>query len=318
MVTPRKVKKQFAAIQKDLEVLNSPARRTIRHAEACIDLAIVTQHSHENIVALQQERIRLEARRTRSRRRIRGVHDGAFTVGELRQKVEAREEEERQQDLRRLRRQQQADFRKLRDDSRPRLRGGAAVKAKRERAAAEAAAMASQEADRRRLLAEQEITVLENRRRLWIEANEEKRDFYYRIWGPAVLEAIPEAAAYLAVVAKAAALQDHHDDIPEDVLSVSSGVMTPLLPGNGDSDDDEIEVITSTQIESSTRAALRAGRADSSSEYSDEEEDLSQREDWGGFGYDRVRNSYSDDERVELVIVVAGVTIPVPQSRARD
>ncbi|KAJ4176958.1 hypothetical protein NW759_017481 [Fusarium solani] len=312
------VKKRFAAIQKDLEVLNSPARKTIRHVEACIDLAIVTQHSHENIIALQKERVRLEARRTRSRRQIRGVQDGAFTIAELQKKVEAREAEERQQDLRRLSRQQQADFRKLRDDGRPRLRGGAAVKAKRERAAAEAAAIASQEADRRKLLHESEIEILETHRRLWIEANEEERAFYYRIWGPAALEAIPEAAAYLAEVAKAAASRDHHDDIPEDVLSVSSGGMTPLLPGNEDSDSDEIEIITSTQIESFTRAALRAGRADDSCENSDEEEDLSQREDWGGFGYNRVRNSYSDDERVEPVIVVAGVTIPVPQSRARD
>ncbi|RYC77078.1 hypothetical protein BFJ63_vAg20048, partial [Fusarium oxysporum f. sp. narcissi] len=126
------------------------------------------------------------------------------------------------------------------------------------------------------------------------------------------------AAAYLAEAAKAAALQDHHDDIPEDMLSVSPGGMTPLLAGDDDSDDDEIEVITSTQIESSTRAALAAGRGDYSRENSDEEEDLLHRQDGGGFGYHRVRNGYSDDEKVEPVIVVAGVPIPVPPSRARD
>ncbi|KAJ4175769.1 hypothetical protein NW767_015674, partial [Fusarium falciforme] len=135
--------------------------------------------------------------------------------------------------------------------------------------------------------------------------------------GPHVLEAIPEAAAYLAEVAKATALRGHQDDIPEDMLSVSSGGITPLLPGNEDSDSDEIEIITNTQIESFTRTALAAGSGDYSHENSDKEEDLSCREDWGGFGYHRVRNSYSDDERVEPVIVVAGVTFPVPQSRAR-
>ena len=96
----------------------------IRHAEACLDLAIVTQKSHETIIALQKERIRLEARRTRSRRQIKGVKDGAFTIGELRRKAEARQEEERKQDLKKLSRQQQANFRKLRTESetiRPRL-----------------------------------------------------------------------------------------------------------------------------------------------------------------------------------------------------
>jgi hypothetical protein len=94
--------------------------------------------------------------------------------------------------------------------------------------------------------------------------------------------------------------------------------LTPLLPGNGDSDSDEIEIIMNTQIEGVSRAALAAGRGDYSHENSDEEEDLSRREDWGGFGYNRVPNNYSDDEGVESCIVVAGMTIPVPQSRARD
>ncbi|KAJ4175777.1 hypothetical protein NW767_015672 [Fusarium falciforme] len=236
--------------------------------------------------------------------------------------VEAREEEERRLEEKRLNRQQENNLRSLRDSHKPRLRGGAAVKAKRERAAAEAAAeaaaIASQEADRQRLLAEEEKSILENRRRMWIEAGEEKRDFYYRIWGPHVLEAIPEAAAYLEEACKAAALRGQHHDIPEDMLSVSLRGLTPLLPGNEASDGDEIEIITNTQIGSFTHIALAAGNGDYSCENSDEEEDLSRREDWGGFGYDRVRNNYSDDEGVEACIVVAGLTIPVPQSRARD
>ena len=92
----------------------------------------------------------------------------------------------------------------------------------------------------------------------------------------------------------------------------------PLLPGNDDSDDDDIEIITSMQIESSTCIALAAGNDDNLYQNSEGEEDLSRRANWGGFGYNRVRNSYSDDEEVQPVIVVAGIPIPVPQSRARD
>jgi hypothetical protein len=238
--------------------------------------------------------------------------------------VEAREEEDQRLESKRLTRQQNNVLQRLRDDSRPRLRGGAAVKAKREKAAAEAAAMASQEANRQRIMSETEKETLQNRRRLWIEADEEKRDFQYRIWGRHVLEAIPEAADYLADLDKAAALREaaalrgQLDNIPEDVLSVSSRDLTPLLLGNEEEDCDDIEVIMNTQIEGFTQAALAAGRGDYSPENSDQEEDLSRREDWGGFGYDRVPNNYSDDERVEACIVVAGMTIPVPPSRARD
>ncbi|KAL6364232.1 hypothetical protein LRP88_02149 [Fusarium phalaenopsidis] len=167
-------------------------------------------------------------------------------------------------------------------------------------------------------LTRQQNNVLQNRRHLWIEADEENRDFQHRIWGRHVLEAIPEAADYLADLDKAAALRGQLDNIYEDVLSVSSGDLTPLLPGNEEEDCDDVEVIMNTQIEGFTQAALAAGGGDYSPENSDQEEDLSRREDWGGFGYDRVPNNYSDDERVEACIVVAGMTIPVPPSRARD
>ncbi|KAM6506872.1 hypothetical protein FALCPG4_018693 [Fusarium falciforme] len=166
--------------------------------------------------------------------------------------VEAREREQRRLDSNRLARQQNNFLQNLRDDGRPRLRGGAAVKAKREKAAAEAAAMASQEANRQRIMSETEKETLENRRRLWIEADEEKRDFQHRIWGRHVLEAIPEAADYLAGLDKAAALREaaalrgQLDNIPEDVLSVSSGDLTPLLSGNEEEDCDDIEVIMNT------------------------------------------------------------------------
>ncbi|KAJ3454296.1 hypothetical protein MRS44_018190 [Fusarium solani] len=114
------------------------------------------------------------------------------------------------------------------------------------------------------------------------------------------------------------ALWGQHNGIPEDVLSVSPGGLTPLLPGNEGSESDEVDITISTQIEGYTHAAFAAGRGGSSHENSDEEEDLLRREDWGGFGYDRVPNNYSDNERVEPCIVVAGIPIPVPQSRARD
>ncbi|RTE68310.1 hypothetical protein BHE90_017312 [Fusarium euwallaceae] len=231
--------------------------------------------------------------------------------------AEAREQEEQRLAQKRLSRQQNADFDKLRDSGKPRLRGGAAVIAKREKAAAEALALASQDANRQRSMDETEKDILENRRRMFIEADKEKRDFQYRIWGPHVLEAIPEAAGFLADLDKAAAFRGRHADIPEDFLSVSSGSSTPLLPGNEDSDDDEVDITISTRIEGYTQAAFAAGRG-YSEQNSDEEEDLSRREDWGGFGYDRVPNNYSDDEKVEPRIVVAGIPIPVPQSRAQD
>jgi hypothetical protein len=322
-VTPRRVKKQLSdrSVQRSISLLDTPTRKVIRHAEACIDISIMTQESLANNLTLQKEHIRLEGRRTRSRRQIKGVKDGAFTIGELKRMVEARDREQQRLDSKRLTRKQNKFLQTLRDDGQPRLRGGAAVKAKREKAAAEAAAIASQESDRQRLIDESEREILENRRRLWIEAHEEERDFYHRIWGRHVLEAIPESADYLADFDKAAALREaaaSRDDIPEDILSVSSGDLTPLLPGNEEEDYDDIEVIMNPQIEAFTQAALTAGRGDYSHENSDQEEDLSRREDWGGFGYDRVPNNYSDDERVEACIVVAGMTIPVPQSRARD
>ena len=120
------------------------------------------------------------------------------------------------------------------------------MKAKREKAAAEAAAIASQESDRQRLIDESEREILENRRRLWIEADEEEWDFYHRIWGRHVLEAIPESADYLADFDKAVALREaiaSRDDIPKDILLVLSGDLTLLLLGNEEEDYDDIEVI---------------------------------------------------------------------------
>ncbi|RSL41622.1 hypothetical protein CEP54_015762 [Fusarium duplospermum] len=270
------------------------------------------------VIDLHKERMGLKGRRTRSRRQIKGVKDDAFTIGEYRKIAKAREQEEQRLAQKRLSRQQNADFDKLCDSGKPCLRGGAAVKAKREKAAAEALALASQDANRQRIIDETEKDILENRRRIFIGADKEKRDFQYRIWGHDVLEAIPEAAGFLANLDKAAPLRGRHDDIPDDFFSVSSGSSTPLLPGNEDSDDDEVDITISTQIEGYKQAAFAAGRGGYSEENSDAEEDLSRREDWGGFGYDRVLNNYSDDEKVEPCIVVAGIPIPVPQSRARD
>ncbi|RSL95856.1 hypothetical protein CDV31_013711 [Fusarium ambrosium] len=106
-------------------------------------------------------------------------------------------------------------FQKLCDDGWLRLRGGVAVKAKREKVAA----MASQAADRRGITSGTEKKSLENRRRLWIGADEGRWDFQHRIWGRHVLEAIPETADYLAGLDKAAALRGQLDGITEDVLS---------------------------------------------------------------------------------------------------
>jgi hypothetical protein len=250
-VTPRRVKKQLSdrSVQRSISLLDTPTRKVIRHAEACIDISIVTQESLANNLTLQKEHIRLEGRRTRSRRQIKGVKDSAFTIGELKRIVEARDREQQRLDSKRLTRKQNKFLQTLRDDGQPRLRGGAAVKAKREKAAAEAAAIASQESDRQRLIDESEREILENRRRLWIEADEEERDFYHRSWGRHVLEAIPESADYLADFDQAAASRD---DIPEDILSVSSGDLTPLLPGNEEEDYDDIEVIMNPQIEAFT------------------------------------------------------------------
>lgn len=317
-VTPRKAKQQLLSIRKDLNVLASPAKRIVRDVESCLDLAIVTKLAHEKIVALQQERIRLESRRTHSRRQIKGAKDGAFTIRELQRKVEARDEEERKEEAAKQARQQKKDLRKLQKEeaaSRPRLRGGAAVKAKREREAAAAAFAASQEVERVNSLTEAEKEVLEDRQRAWKEADAKTRDFYYRIWPRTAIEEIPEVAAY------AAAREGHegHETVVEDFISVSSGSESPNSSSSEESSDDEIEIITTTQIESTTETALAAGMPDYSSHSEEEEEEQLPQEDWGGWGYDRVPNSYSDDEeRIEPVIVVAGVEIAVPPSRARD
>ena len=86
----------------------------------------------------------------------------------------------------------------------------------------------------------------------------------------------------MADLDKATALREaaaSQDNIPKDILSVSSGDLTPLLPGNEEEDYNNIEVIMNPQIEAFTQAALTAGRGDYSHENSDQEEDLSRRED---------------------------------------
>ncbi|KAF5002070.1 hypothetical protein FDECE_10732 [Fusarium decemcellulare] len=232
-------------------------------------------------------------------------------------KVEARDEEERKEEIAKQARQQKKDLQKLQKEeaaSWPRLRGGAAVKAKREREAAAAAFAASQEVERVNSLTEAEKEVLESRQRAWKEADAKTRDFYYHIWPRTAIEEIPEVAAY------AAAREGHegHEAVVEDFISVSSGSEFPNSSSSEESSDDEIEIITTTQIESTTETALAAGMPDHSSHSEEEEEEQLPQEDWGAWGYDRVPNSYSDEERIEPVIVVGGVEIAVPPSRARD
>ncbi|KAL6405620.1 hypothetical protein AUP68_11381 [Ilyonectria robusta] len=324
-ITPRKAKKELHSIRDKLDVLSSPTRAILIHVESALDLSIITASSHKNIVGLQKERIRLEAWRTHTRRQIR-VDDGAYTMDQLRQKVNARSHEERVAAAKKEGRLQAELFRDLREKeaaqsqgseaaSRPRLRGRAA-------AAAKAARQAEEEAQIQQLRERQHLSydadAIERLSQQWADADDSRRSFLYTTHPLSTLLAIPAVVTWKKE--KEARLLDQAGSpntvITDDFISVTSSIELPALPQEGESDSNHIEIITTTQIESTTRRIFNINNRPFADEIAEEDEAQLQTVDYGGFGYNRAPNRYSDDE-VEPEIAIGGTQVTVPKSRQR-
>ena len=72
-----------------------------------------------------------------------------------------------------------------------------------------------------------------------------------------------------------------------------------------------------TQIGTSIWGAFNLMNGLSEDEIKDKDEDELQAVNYGGFGYDRAPNHYSDDEEGDASIRVGGVQVAVPKSRRR-
>src|SRR6185312_13198247 len=337
-VTPRKAKKDLAAVQKQrkLDILSSPTRATISHAEACLDLAIITQSAQKRIVQLQQERLALEARRTRTRRRIQ-VNDGAYTMRELREKVTARAYEEWTKEALKQKREQEDLFRRLRKEAAeekrevarpqiPYLRGqAAALKVSVLRAVEDDILLQD---TRVRAIPEEDKEAIKDLQRMWNEANDEKRFLISATAPETTLQAIPEVVQWRAAkeVEKAAETRsgneaqntDDSDSSPGDYISITSSIRLPSLPSEGGSESTEIEIITTTQIESTTRTLFQFQETSFEEDDQEENEALVQEEiNYSGFGYDRVSNHYSDDGTADPTLEVGGKKVRVPKTRRR-
>ncbi|KAH7112629.1 hypothetical protein B0J13DRAFT_533988 [Dactylonectria estremocensis] len=154
--------------------------------------------SHKKIIKLQKEQIRLEARRTHTRRRIQ-VNDGAYTVDQLRQKVNTRSHEERAAAARKEGQFQAGLFRSLHEKeaahgsnkatSQAHPRGRAAAIAKAARQVEEEAQMQDLR-DRQRL--SYDANAIEKLSQQWADANGLQRSFLYTTQPLSNLLAIPE------------------------------------------------------------------------------------------------------------------------------
>ncbi|KAH7117500.1 hypothetical protein EDB81DRAFT_767279 [Dactylonectria macrodidyma] len=280
-VTPRKAKKSLDQIRDKLHILSSSTRAVISHAEAALDYSIITQSVHKKTLTLQREWMKLEGRRTRRRRQI-PVADGAFTLKELREKVDSRSHEEQNALSRREARMQRELFRTLRADEalrkddvpRPRPRGRAAVIAKAAQVAAEAAQLQEMRDSYQMPEEAEAIAALSQE---WKEADEERRAFLWSIHPLPNLTAIPEVVAWKeAQDAKSADKGDEADELDEDFnydyISVSSSISLPPLPFTDDSDSDAIKIITTARIETTTRRIYNIQHAPVNEETAEEEE----------------------------------------------
>ena len=178
---------------------------------------------------------------------------------------------------------------------------------------------------RENAITEEEKTIIETLRSQWLEADEEYRVFLSCTQPIPYLNNIPEFAEWKEKRAKEAATTagtersgDEADEIDSgsgDFLSVNSSVELSSLPGEGD-DDNDVQIVMNTQIGTSIRGAFDLMNL-SEDEINDEDEDKLQAVNYGGFGYGRAPNHYSDDEEGDASIRVGGVQVAVPKSRRR-
>ncbi|KAH8656403.1 hypothetical protein BGZ61DRAFT_466777 [Ilyonectria robusta] len=110
---------------------------------------------------------------------------------------------------------------------------------------------------------------------------------------------------------------DGSDDAVDDFLSVASSLELPILHNEEDYDSDDIEIITNTQIDATMQSLSNLQQRANEEENRAQSQQQIHTESYGGFGYERMRNTYSDDEEAEPSIIVGGRQIRVPKVRQR-
>lgn len=229
----------MASIRQKLDVLSSPTRAILSHAEASLDYAIVAKSAQKKIVQLQQERLQVEARRTYKRRRIRNIDGGARTFKEIREINSQRAHKDWQRESQKQAREQETWLRKLRAEAAPiqvgpPKRGRAAAK---EKATKEAAEAIEWERMRRQMDLPHEIEQQDRLRQAWNEADDSRRSFLFTTSPKSLLDGIPEVQSWIDdLAAKKAILETNNDgedtdedniQVPDDFIPVSS---LPQLP----------------------------------------------------------------------------------------
>lgn len=106
-------------------------------------------------------------------------------------------------------------------------------------------------------------------------------------------------------------------DDPEDFLSVTSSLELPVLHNEEDYNSDDIEIITNTQIDAIIQSLSNLQQQANEEGNEAQSQQQIHTESYGGFGYERRRNTYSDDKEAEPSILVGGRQIRVPKVRQR-
>ncbi|KAH6955621.1 hypothetical protein BKA56DRAFT_681399 [Ilyonectria sp. MPI-CAGE-AT-0026] len=140
-MTPRRAKRKLQAVL-ETDIFNESITNVMKDVITALDVSIISQQAQNRIHKLTEERISREARRTKTRRQIQGVKDGALSMGQLRAKVKARADEEYEDEAKQLTRAQEKMMRdiqkqeqeKARKDrvGQPVLRSRAAAAAKKQ------------------------------------------------------------------------------------------------------------------------------------------------------------------------------------------
>ncbi|RKL34410.1 hypothetical protein BFJ70_g8366 [Fusarium oxysporum] len=241
--------------------------------------------------------------------------------------------ERRQQELlitnRQQAKEQEAFIRKLREealppaDNRPKLRGRADAKAKASREAKEAVMW---EEMRKTFVDPDRIEQQQRQLRRWEVADIKQRPLMYKTVPRMHLEAIPGLEKWVEENTQPVDIDaaDEAEDPPanqpsigDDFISVASTPKLPSLPGSSDSDEDDIDIITCSQVAATrgvtSNLAMMPFGVDINAEEEAELPVIAQ----NGWGYDRASNWYCDDVDVEGYVEVGGVIVPAPRSRAR-
>lgn len=344
IISLRKIKRDFTTIENKLNLLSSLIRAKVNNVAACLDLAIITQSAYKQIIFLQQEHIQVKARRTKTLRYIQ-VNNEAFTIAQLRKKVVDRGYKKWAKKAKKQARQQEAQQHKIRQEEatkkkatrveRPRLYSQAAA---RKREAQEAAKAVELEEYHQSLITSEKLEIVKNTRRQQNQADDNQQSFYYSTFSKPMLDAIPEVAIWLqsrATIIYAPLINhsadkansgneadstnraDRADDTVDDFLSVASLLELPVLRNEEDYNSDDIKIITNIQIDATTQALLNIQQQANEEENRGQSQQQIYTESYGGFGYERMHNTYSDDEDTKPSIMVGGRQIRVPKVRQR-